>query len=66
MMIIKFFDRDLFNHLVNEKVELQYFAFRWYTLFFTQEFEMPDILRLWDSLFSEDKFEFMNMILSFF
>ncbi len=62
MMIIKFFDRDLFNHLVNEKVELQYFAFRWYTLFFTQEFEMPDILRLWDSLFSEDKFEFMNMI----
>ena len=62
MMIIKFFDRDLFNHLMNEKVELQYFAFRWYSLFFTQEFEMPDILRLWDSLLSEDKFEFMNMI----
>jgi hypothetical protein len=62
MLIIKFFDRDLFNHLVKEKVELQYFAFRWYTLFFTQEFEMPDVLRLWDSLFSEDKFEFMNMI----
>ena len=44
-------------------MELQYFAFRWYTLFFTQEFEMPDILRLWDSLLSEDeKFDFINMI----
>lgn len=62
MLIIKFFDWELFNHLINEKVELQYFAFRWYTLFFTQEFEMPDILRLWDSLFCEDKFEFMNML----
>lgn len=61
--MLKVFDRDLFTHLQNENVELQYFAFRWYTLFFTQEFEMPDILRLWDSLLSEDeKFDFINMI----
>lgn len=60
---LQIFDRDVYNHLLKEKVELQYFAFRWYTLFFTQEFEMPDILRLWDSLLSvEEKFEFMNMV----
>jgi len=62
-MILRVLDRDLFNHLSNEKVEMQYFAFRWYTLFFTQEFEMPDVLRLWDSLLAEDeKFDFINMI----
>ena len=43
---------------------MQFFAFRWFTLFFTQDFEMPDILRLWDSLLSEDDiFDFMNMII---
>jgi len=62
-LILRVFDRDLYNHLINENIELQYFAFRWYTLFFTQEFEMPDVLRLWDSLLAEDeKFDFINMI----
>jgi hypothetical protein len=62
-MILKVFDKDLYNHFTNENVELQYFVFRWYTLFFTQEFEMPDVLRLWDSLLSEEeKFDFINMI----
>jgi len=62
-MILRVIERDIYNHFANEKVELQYFAFRWYTLFFTQEFEMPDVLRLWDSLLAEDeKFDFINMI----
>ena len=39
-------DKDLYNHFVDQKVEIQYFMFRWYTLFLTQEFEIPDVLRL--------------------
>jgi len=61
--ILKLLDRELHDHFKEEKVELQYFAFRWFTLFLTQEFEMPDILRIWDSILShDDKFEFLNMV----
>ena len=30
------------------------FSYRWFILFFSQEFLMIDILRLWDYVFSED------------
>lgn len=62
-LILKMVDKDIYNHFISERVEIQYFVFRWYTLFLTQEFEMPDILRLWDSILSEEnKFEFLNMV----
>lgn len=62
-MILKLVDKEIFDQFNDEKVEIQYFGFRWYTLFLTQEFEMPDILRLWDSVLAEDdKFEFLNMM----
>ena len=62
--LLKFIDYDVYNKLQKENIEMQFFAFRWFTLFFTQDFEMPDILRLWDSLLSEDDiFDFMNMII---
>ena len=33
------------------------------TLFFTQDFEMPDILRLWDSILCEPEiFEFLYLL----
>lgn len=61
--ILKLYDKELFQHFQDQKVEIQFFAFRWYTLFLTQEFEMPDILRLWDSILAEDeKFEFLNVL----
>jgi hypothetical protein len=53
-MILKIYDKEIHDHLKEEKVELQYFMFRWYTLFMTQEFEMPDILRIWDSILADD------------
>ncbi len=61
--LLKIQDREVYDHFVGYRVEIQYFVFRWYSLFLTQEFEMPDILRLWDSILSEDdKFEFLNML----
>ena len=63
MDIIRVIDKELYLHFQTEKIELQFFAFRWYTLLLTQEFELPDILRLWDSIFSvEDVFEFMSFL----
>jgi hypothetical protein len=61
--ILKIIDKDLYNHFLNEKIELQFFAFRWYTLFFTQELELPEVLRLWDTILSEENiFDFMTFL----
>lgn len=39
----------------------RFYAFRWITLFCAQEFEFPDVIRLWDSLFSDpDRFHFLS------
>ncbi|KAK3258062.1 hypothetical protein CYMTET_32876 [Cymbomonas tetramitiformis] len=46
-------DRELWVHLEqNTKVNPQFYAFRWITLLFTQEFDLPDLMRVWDSLLS--------------
>ncbi|KAG5869507.1 hypothetical protein JTB14_008058 [Gonioctena quinquepunctata] len=38
----------------------QYYSFRWITLLLSQEFPLPDVLRIWDSLFSDvRRFDFL-------
>ncbi|XP_063235175.1 TBC1 domain family member 13 isoform X3 [Bacillus rossius redtenbacheri] len=38
----------------------QYYSFRWLTLLLSQEFPLPDVLRIWDSLFADEKrFQFL-------
>eukprot|EP01023_Acetabularia_acetabulum_P006254 TRINITY_DN12614_c0_g1_i5.p4 TRINITY_DN12614_c0_g1~~TRINITY_DN12614_c0_g1_i5.p4 ORF type:complete len:106 (-),score=11.81 TRINITY_DN12614_c0_g1_i5:403-720(-) len=32
-----------------------YYAFRWTTLLLTQEFIFPDVIRLWDTIFSDPR-----------
>lgn len=34
------------------KIEPFFYCFRWLSLLFAQEFQLFDVLRLWDSLFS--------------
>eukprot|EP00164_Ancoracysta_twista_P006147 GFYU01008500.1.p1 GENE.GFYU01008500.1~~GFYU01008500.1.p1 ORF type:complete len:484 (+),score=104.27 GFYU01008500.1:72-1523(+) len=45
-------DNDVWAHMKNEEINPQFYSFRWLTLMLTQEFELPDLLRLWDSLFT--------------
>ena len=47
-------DIQLYEHFEKYNVEYYTFAFRWFILFFSQEFLMIDILRLWDYLFAHD------------
>jgi len=43
-----------------QNIKPQYFTFRWLTLLLSQEFLLPDVIRIWDSLFSDqDRFEFL-------
>jgi hypothetical protein len=55
--LLKIVDRDIYDHFITLKIELSHFAFRWFILFYTQEFLLPDTMRLWDALICEtDKF----------
>ena len=62
--LLRIVDYELYLHLKKNKVKMEYFGFRWMTLFFTQDFEMPDILRIWDSIFgNNDIFEFLYLLI---
>ena len=62
--LLKIADYELYLHLKRNKIEMEFYGFRWMTLFFTQDFEMPDILRLWDSIFgNRDIFEFLYLLI---
>ncbi|KNC52648.1 RabGAP/TBC protein [Thecamonas trahens ATCC 50062] len=54
-------DPILSQHLDDMGLNPQFYAFRWLTLLLSQEFDFPDVLRLWDSLFADPlRFEFME------
>ena len=52
--MLQIMDLQLYHHFEVFNVEYYTFAYRWFILFFSQEFLMIDILRLWDYLFSSD------------
>ncbi|KAI8895551.1 rab-GTPase-TBC domain-containing protein [Globomyces pollinis-pini] len=48
------YDFELWDDLVTVKqLDGLFFAFRWISVMFTQEFSLPDCLRIWDSIFAE-------------
>jgi len=53
--VLKQKDPELWFHLENIQLDPQFYTFRWLTLLLSQEFELPDVLRLWDSLFADEK-----------
>jgi hypothetical protein len=56
--MLEIVDPQLYSHFERYKLEFSNFAYRWFILFFSQDFLMIDILRLWDYIFApEDKFE---------
>lgn len=53
--LIKFCDRTLWDQLDKQQIKQEYYLFRWITLLLSQEFSLPDVIRLWDSLFSDSQ-----------
>lgn len=50
---------EVARHLLELNVQPYYYAMKWVMLLFTQDFELPDIMRLWDSfLADEQRFQF--------
>ena len=53
-------DREVFLNLNNMKIDLYMFIFKWYTVFFSQEFELDNTLKLWDHFIcNENKEEYL-------
>ena len=51
----------MWQHLEEMGVHPQFYSLRWLTLMLTQEFEIFDVLRIWDALLShQDRLEFLN------
>ncbi|KAE8748700.1 hypothetical protein FOCC_FOCC004503 [Frankliniella occidentalis] len=53
-------DQPVYSRLQQLELRPQYYSFRWLTLLLSQEFPLPDVLRIWDSLFAdENRFSFL-------
>jgi len=58
--ILKEKDSQLWYCMHEKNVDPAFYSFRWITCLLSQDFELPDILRCWDSLFADPRrFEFL-------
>jgi hypothetical protein len=64
LMLLKKIDYDIHYLFEKQKLKPEFYAFRWLTLLLSQEFRLPDVLRIWDSLFADQErnFEFLLYI----
>jgi hypothetical protein len=52
--MVKVQDAAVQISLEGKGIKPMFYAFRWCTCLLTQEFPLPDLIRLWDSLFAKD------------
>eukprot|EP00033_Pygsuia_biforma_P005300 GCRY01005839.1.p1 GENE.GCRY01005839.1~~GCRY01005839.1.p1 ORF type:complete len:422 (-),score=84.33 GCRY01005839.1:474-1739(-) len=58
---LRLLDPHLHRNMTSKGLNPQFFSFRWLTLLMAQDFPLPDVLRLWDSLLSrDDQTQFMT------
>ncbi|KAF9152439.1 hypothetical protein BG015_005268 [Linnemannia schmuckeri] len=50
---LRHFDEDLWQNLEEKGIAPEYYSFRWLTVLCTQEFEVPDVWRIWDSVLAD-------------
>ncbi|XP_023952164.2 TBC1 domain family member 13 [Bicyclus anynana] len=60
---VKKHDPEVSERLEKQELRPQYYSFRWLTLLLSQEFSLPDVERIWDSLFADSqRFNFLIYI----
>jgi hypothetical protein len=53
----------LWSRLEKLKIDPFFYCFRWVTLLYAQDFDLFDILRIWESMFSaDDRLKFISFI----
>ena len=59
--LLKTVDEDLWAHLERFNMNPQFYSLRWLMLLLTQEFEITEVVRLWDSMLSHpQRLVFLN------
>ena len=53
--IIQSVDPDILAHLQDLDINFMDFAYRWVSCYLTREFDIYQIIRLWDTYLSEDE-----------
>ena len=56
-------DPELSLHLETQGLKPILYAMRWVTLMLSQEFALPDVLRLWDSILAQEEARRMEFLL---
>ena len=62
--LLKIVDIDLINHMDKKNIKFEFFVIRWFILLFSQEFDIGDILRLWDVIFSVENVYYFTYYIS--
>eukprot|EP01091_Cochliopodium_minus_P006032 TRINITY_DN15916_c0_g1_i1.p1 TRINITY_DN15916_c0_g1~~TRINITY_DN15916_c0_g1_i1.p1 ORF type:complete len:355 (+),score=74.85 TRINITY_DN15916_c0_g1_i1:42-1106(+) len=58
--LLKVKDKELWSNLDEKGLHANFYSYRWLMLLLSQEFVLPDVLRLWDSFLSDEKrFKFL-------
>jgi len=53
--LVRIKDLPVYKVLEKQNLKPEFFAFRWLTLLLSQEFQLPDVIALWDALFADTR-----------
>ncbi|CAF3717983.1 unnamed protein product [Adineta steineri] len=62
LSLLKKIDNEVYELLDKQKLKPEFYAFRWLTLLLSQEFHLPDVLRIWDSFFADQDQNFQFLL----
>ena len=51
---VKIVDEDVYNKLLEKNIKCEFFCLRWFVVLFGQDFDMGDVIRIWDFVFSSE------------
>lgn len=51
--MIEIIDKELSDYFSFVNVKFSFFLYRWFILLFAQDFELDDVLKLWDFFFTK-------------
>ena len=51
---VKIVDEDVYNKLLEKNIKCEFFCLRWFVVLFGQDFDMGDVIRIWDFVFSNE------------
>ena len=49
---LKIVDEDVYDKLLEKNIKCEFFCLRWFVVLFGQDFDMGDVIRIWDFVFS--------------